>query len=60
MNCSLEFLLRSSSDESNNPTTISPTIADLETRRHQISKLMDMGFTERQARVGLKRTRFIY
>ncbi|CAF1121397.1 unnamed protein product [Rotaria sp. Silwood1] len=53
-----EFLLRSSSDESNNPTTMSTNADDIETRRHQISKLIDMGFTEQQARIGLKRTRY--
>ncbi len=55
----LEFLLRSSSDESNNPTTISSTAADIETRRHQINKLIELGFTEQQARNGLKRTRSV-
>jgi hypothetical protein len=55
----LEFLLRSSSDESNNPTTISSTADDVETRRHQINKLIELGFTEQQARNGLKRTRFV-
>ncbi len=55
----LEFLLRSSSDESNNPTTISPTVDDIETHRHQINKLIELGFTEQQARIGLKRTRLI-
>jgi len=53
-----EFLLRSSSDESNNPTTISQTTDDIETRRHQINKLIELGFTEQQARIGLKRTRY--
>jgi len=55
----LEFLLRSSSDESNNPTTISPTADDVEIRRHQINKLIELGFTEQQARNGLKRTRSV-
>jgi hypothetical protein len=55
----LEFLLRSSADESNNPTTISPNADDVQTRRHQISKLIELGFTEQQARIGLKRTRFV-
>jgi len=55
----LEFLLRSSSDESNNPTTISPTVDDVEIRRHQINKLIELGFTEQQARSGLKRTRSV-
>lgn len=32
---------------------------DIETRRNQISKLVEMGFTEQKARIGLKRTRFI-
>ncbi|CAF1043698.1 unnamed protein product [Rotaria sordida] len=53
-----EFLLRSSSDESNNPTTMSINTDDIETRRHQINKLIDMGFTDQQARIGLKRTRY--
>jgi hypothetical protein len=55
----LEFLLRSSTDELNNPTTVSPNVDDVQTRRHQISKLIELGFTEQQARIGLKRTRFV-
>ncbi|UJR30120.1 hypothetical protein I4U23_017661 [Adineta vaga] len=53
-----EFLLRSSTDEIPNPTTVSTSSEDLETRRRQISKLVDMGFTEQQARIGLKRTKY--
>ncbi|CAF1604777.1 unnamed protein product [Adineta ricciae] len=53
-----EFLLRSTTDESTNPTTISTSSDDLETRQRQISKLVDMGFTEQQARIGLKRTKY--
>lgn len=30
---------------------------DVETRREQINKLVELGFTEQQARVALKRTR---
>ncbi|CAF4385831.1 unnamed protein product, partial [Adineta steineri] len=55
-----EFLLRSSTspEESANPTTISTTNHDTETRRGLISKLVELGFTEQQARIGLKRTRY--
>ncbi|CAF0791010.1 unnamed protein product [Adineta steineri] len=55
-----EFLLRSSTspEESTNPTTISTTNHDTETRRGLISKLVELGFTEQQARIGLKRTRY--
>ncbi|CAF3120473.1 unnamed protein product [Rotaria socialis] len=53
-----EFLLRSPSDESNNPTTTAMNADSIETRRHQISKLVEMGFTEQQARIGLKRTKY--
>ena len=55
---SLEFLLRSASDESTNPTTISTTSENVDMRRDQISKLVELGFTEKQARAALKRTRF--
>ena len=57
--CRLEFLLQSSSDESNNPTTISTTDEDVEKLCAQVNKLADMGFTEQQARIALKRARFI-
>ncbi|CAF3902672.1 unnamed protein product, partial [Rotaria magnacalcarata] len=53
-----EFLLRSPSDESNNPTTTAMNADAIETRCHQISKLVEMGFTEQQARIGLKRTKY--
>jgi hypothetical protein len=55
-----EFLLRTSSDESTNPTTISTITDDPEIRRGQINKLIEIGFTEQQSRIALKRTRFIY
>ncbi len=56
---SSEFLLRSGTDEPANATTVSPNVEDAETRRHQISKLVELGFTEQQARIGLKRTRLV-
>jgi len=56
---SLEFLLRpTSADESRNPTTISTTSNDADRRRDQISKLVELGFTDKQARTALKRTRY--